>query len=776
MEGFDYRGGTVGDASKVRVDPETSKHKHGVIPRAIEAVFDRACQRMKHNARVKYKLKCSYFQIYNERVHDLLNPASLKKKNGPDSKKDDSGLRIRWSKNNTFYVENLFVFECDTAAQARDLFVSGVKNKSMGSHQMNLQSSRSHSLYTLYVESWDPQAPDCVIKSELTLVDLAGSEKLTLMSKNPSAKLVQESIEINASLLALGKVISALGSGRKNAHVPYRDAKLTKLLKHALGGNSLTLMIACINPCDAYVEETVSTLFYAGRARNIRNDPRVNEDSKTSLIKALRAEIASLKTELNHYRKLAMDGGGGGGRWNADGIAPRSASGVAHGGKDDISFEGRPHTAGEAADQTREVAFLGEKLVDSVKMLKDIIMVNGQLREAFDEVSRVKSEGDANLSQLNEENTTLRERIEMLESIVMQEAEGGPLEDYAAAPPASGSVPHIPSNPRGAAVSSPPQTHMRPTFNEPFSPGDPGRPPQAAFGGQPAPTHGNAKPRAHNSRTAAASSFQKKNRKALERYQNTYKQQKLPSYEDYYSVAATKRRQSGNKPKAKKGGAQRPARAFDNFKSQSSEPLFTRRAVDTSGPGGLQSAAAMALEFSAAATQRNGGPYGGGAFGPPKGEAQSPGDAQSPMMTMMMGGGDSELEARRRARRERAAALEQQHRSLQQRHAVAAMASSSSGSATYAMPSAVGAQGYAPQAPQYAAPPMSQSVGGPGGPRGGAQAPPVTFNSTAPVSAPSQSFGATQPQSYLTQEEAQSFFSAEQLAIINRRRQMDGPR
>eukprot|EP01059_Diplonema_ambulator_P032394 TRINITY_DN6335_c0_g1_i1.p1 TRINITY_DN6335_c0_g1~~TRINITY_DN6335_c0_g1_i1.p1 ORF type:complete len:758 (+),score=216.30 TRINITY_DN6335_c0_g1_i1:239-2512(+) len=660
MEGFDYQGGgTTEQQGRLRPVLSTAKHKHGVIPRAIEAIFDRAHKRMAHNPRVQYKIKCSYFQIYNEKITDLLNMAWKK------DKTEKGGLRIRWNKNNTFYVENLFIFECDSASQARELFATGVKNKAMGSHQMNLQSSRSHAIYTLYVESWDPQAPECVIKSELTLVDLAGSEKLTLMSKNPSQKLLQESIEINASLLALGKVISALGAGTKQ-HIPYRDAKLTKLLKHALGGNSLTLMIACINPCDAYVEETVSTLFYAGRARNIRNDPRVNEDSKTALIKALRAEITSLKMELSHFRTLAMN------------------NGVAAG-----SMEARPHTAGEV-DQSREVVFLGEKLVDSVKMLKDIIIVNGQLREAYDEVSNNKQEAESNLGNLNEENVLLRERIEMLESIVMQEADEEP-------------QPKVKVHKAGASPAE-------------------RTPPQA-----PAPV-----PREQPKRSAVG-------KKALEKYRSRYKQHKMPSYDDYYSVAATKKRTSRSEPKRQ---SYTQPRAFEGLKVSQQQPLFTRRA-DLAGSS-LQTAAAIALGFS----QK---PRSSVPFSTANGTNGSPAAYEtSKEIQQALAAGDMELESRRKARAQRAALLEVQHRQLQQRH-VTGNGASSFTSVSYGSP----LMPQMPQMPQM--PPMGASV----------RQMPLSATKTR------RSTEIENTHEYLTAEEAQSYFSPEQLAIINKRRLLE---
>jgi hypothetical protein len=403
MEGYKYESAN-GTKVPRAVMQETPEEQFGIIPRVVKSLYDSAAARMAaSDSAPRYRIKCSYMQIYNEKVIDLLNPASStlalmsgKKGGGPGSGNPTSGLRVRWAKNDQFYVENLFVFECDTPEQVMELFQLGVKNKCMGSHHMNLQSSRSHCLFTLYVQSWDPTVTDGssdVIKSEFTLVDLAGSEKLALLSQNPSQQLLQESIEINASLLALGKVITALADGvtsGDSVHVPYRDSKLTRLLKHALGGNSVTVMIACINPCDAYLDETMSTLFYAGRARNITNDPRVNEDGRSSLIKQLRQEIESLKMEVQYLKGL-----GGGGEGKGPGIM-------------------QGYVPGDAGSTE-----LGDKLYEAVKLLESLVQANVNLRTAFDKVAEMKRIADTHISNLNVENATLRERIEMLESIVV---------------------------------------------------------------------------------------------------------------------------------------------------------------------------------------------------------------------------------------------------------------------------------------------------------------------------------------------------------------------
>ena len=410
MEGLQYAADAQG---RPRPKLDTPPEHHGILPRVIQSIFDLARARCSHNPNIAYRLKCSFTQLYNERVSDLLNPAmrSLKE-----------GLKIRWTRDDHFQVENLYVFECENPEQMREMFHLGVKEKVMGSHSMNMQSSRSHCLFTIHVHSWDPKAPECVVKSELTLVDLAGSEKLALLSQNPSQQLLKESIEINTSLLSLGKVITALATNTKStAHIPYRDSKLTKLLKHALGGNSMTVMLACISPLDSSVDETMSTLLYAGRARNITNDPRVNEDPRSALIRQLREEIKSLKSELDYYRQLvATSGGGIDEKFGAPSTAKLGAVGSAGIGSGAADLIGRRPSSYSGGMSPRDESNLADKLLESCKMLKNVVSINGQLRTAFDKLKQAKEESEKREVELNAENISLRERIEMLESIALR--------------------------------------------------------------------------------------------------------------------------------------------------------------------------------------------------------------------------------------------------------------------------------------------------------------------------------------------------------------------
>ena len=189
-----------------------------------------------------------------------------------------------------------------------DLFHFGIKNKIVASHNLNHASSRSHAIFTITLETVDPANVENVIVSKLQLVDLAGSERISLTgTKGIAAK---ESIDINKSLFVLRKVIMGLSdmsrahSNSDQTHIPYRDSKLTSLLKQSIGGNSYWLMIAWIAPSDRFFEENVSTLNYATRASYIANAPTKNIDPKIKEIQELKKMKETLEIELRTERQL----------------------------------------------------------------------------------------------------------------------------------------------------------------------------------------------------------------------------------------------------------------------------------------------------------------------------------------------------------------------------------------------------------------------------------------------------------------------------------------
>ncbi|KAJ8312603.1 hypothetical protein KUTeg_009976 [Tegillarca granosa] len=182
----------------------------------------------------------------------------------------------------------------------------GMRNRQTGSHGLNETSSRSHSMLTLTIDSeiQDPEDENLYLtkRGKLTFVDLAGSEKVK--ESNSSAETLIESNNINRSLLVLGNCISSLGDAKKRqGHIPYRDSKLTKLLADSLGGQGVTLMIACVTPSSHHAAESINTLRYASRAKRIRTKPIVKMDPREKLIMSLKREVKALRNENVYLRQ-----------------------------------------------------------------------------------------------------------------------------------------------------------------------------------------------------------------------------------------------------------------------------------------------------------------------------------------------------------------------------------------------------------------------------------------------------------------------------------------
>ena len=173
----------------------------------------------------------------------------------------------------------------------------GNQNRHVGATLMNADSSRSHAIFTITIESMDkgPDGQQRVRKGQLHMVDLAGSERQA--KTGATGDRLKEATKINLSLSTLGNVISALVDG-KSSFIPYRNSKLTRLLQDSLGGNSKTLMIATFGPANYNFEETISTLRYANRAKNIKNSAVINEDPKDALLREMQEELDQLKKQL----------------------------------------------------------------------------------------------------------------------------------------------------------------------------------------------------------------------------------------------------------------------------------------------------------------------------------------------------------------------------------------------------------------------------------------------------------------------------------------------
>ncbi|CAJ1438683.1 unnamed protein product [Effrenium voratum] len=302
MEGFVYQA-VPGKAPQVKPG-STPSESLGLVPRSIEGLFRRMESKAETDSEQLFTLRLSFLQIYNERIFDLLNPVHLS-----GATTAAAGLRLRWnSREAAVSVENLFVFECRTPEEALGYYKAGVRNRTVASHQMNQASSRSHSVLMLTVERRSG-GERLEHSAKLTLVDLAGSERQA--ATGASGRTLQESVGINQSLFVLRKVITSLAkkSASKSgsfAFVPYRESKLTVLLRDAIGGSGYTLMLACLSTLEASFEESLSTLHYACTAGSIRNRPAVNLDPMSQLVRRLRQEVQSLKGQLEAAQRYVI--------------------------------------------------------------------------------------------------------------------------------------------------------------------------------------------------------------------------------------------------------------------------------------------------------------------------------------------------------------------------------------------------------------------------------------------------------------------------------------
>ncbi|KAL6447855.1 hypothetical protein ACFW04_000152 [Cataglyphis niger] len=265
--------------------------QEGIIPQICKDLFRKISYTS--NERLKYSVEVSYMEIYCERVRDLLNP------------KNRGNLRVREHPLYGPYVEDLSKLAVLSYEDIHDLIDEGNKARTVAATNMNETSSRSHAVFTIF---FTQQQQDCATGlmtekvSKISLVDLAGSERAD--STGAKGTRLKEGANINKSLTTLGKVISALAEiaatkkKKKADFIPYRDSVLTWLLRENLGGNSKTAMIAAISPADINYDETLSTLRYADRAKQIVCKAVVNEDANARLIRELKEEIQKLRELL----------------------------------------------------------------------------------------------------------------------------------------------------------------------------------------------------------------------------------------------------------------------------------------------------------------------------------------------------------------------------------------------------------------------------------------------------------------------------------------------
>lgn len=261
---------------------ESDDESIGVIPRVISDIFGR----ISTDSDRSYTVKVSYLELYKKELHDLLCMGS-----------EAPQLTIRDAPDGGTLVNGLSEILVSCASSTLALMEQGNNRRTTAATAMNKVSSRSHAIFTIILESVSVHDSNDKMSSKFHLVDLAGSERVK--RTKAEGERLQEGIKINEGLLALGNVISALADeNTRSGHIKYRDSKLTRILQGSLGGNSHTLMIACVSPADSNFEETLNTLRYADRVRKIKNAPVVNRDPQAMLIASLKKEVLELNLRL----------------------------------------------------------------------------------------------------------------------------------------------------------------------------------------------------------------------------------------------------------------------------------------------------------------------------------------------------------------------------------------------------------------------------------------------------------------------------------------------
>ncbi|XP_036757134.2 kinesin-like protein KIF1A isoform X18 [Manis pentadactyla] len=287
--------GQTGAGKSYTMMGKQEKDQQGIIPQLCEDLFSRINDTTNDN--MSYSVEVSYMEIYCERVRDLLNP------------KNKGNLRVREHPLLGPYVEDLSKLAVTSYNDIQDLMDSGNKARTVAATNMNETSSRSHAVFNIiFTQKRHDAETDITTEkvSKISLVDLAGSERAD--STGAKGTRLKEGANINKSLTTLGKVISALAemdSGpnknkkkKKTDFIPYRDSVLTWLLRENLGGNSRTAMVAALSPADINYDETLSTLRYADRAKQIRCNAVINEDPNNKLIRELKDEVTRLRDLL----------------------------------------------------------------------------------------------------------------------------------------------------------------------------------------------------------------------------------------------------------------------------------------------------------------------------------------------------------------------------------------------------------------------------------------------------------------------------------------------
>ncbi|KAK1435325.1 hypothetical protein QVD17_01086 [Tagetes erecta] len=302
---------TIWGPANALLEDDLSSDQQGLTPRVFERLFSRISEEQNKYAdqQLQYQCRCSFLEIYNEQITDLLDPAQ-------------GNLHIREDIKTGVYVENLKEVPVCSIKDVTQLLKKGMSNRRIGATSINMESSRSHSVFTCVVESRCKSVDglSSFKTSRINLVDLAGSERQKLT--RAAGERLKEAGNINRSLSQLGNLINILAEVSQNGkqrHIPYRDSKLTFLLQESLGGNAKLAMVCAISPAQSCKSETFSTLRFAKRAKAIKNKAVVNEQMEDD-VKSLREVIRQLKDELLRMKSNGNQNDPGAGYstgWNA---------------------------------------------------------------------------------------------------------------------------------------------------------------------------------------------------------------------------------------------------------------------------------------------------------------------------------------------------------------------------------------------------------------------------------------------------------------------------
>lgn len=406
----------------------------GIMALTLDDLFSNIQKaNINNETNIEYKVNVSFMEVYNENIRDLLvsSTKSLDLREGPDKGPTIAGITE---------------IETKSSVQVMKLLHEGNKRRSQEATAANAVSSRSHAVLQVIVTKYDKSSASNIKYGKLSMIDLAGSERAA-NTKNRGKRLV-EGANINRSLLALGNCINALGEkGKKSSFVPYRDSKLTRLLKDSLGGNCRTVMIANVSMAKSSFEETLNTLKYANRAKNIKTTVRRNVLKVNYHISEYHSLIDGLKSEVNNLKgKLHNDGGtNGGGRYTSKKTfdnSSRKAKLKAQICKQKPSDESNPNnnhreetmeedtTLKEARAQViqnfRERMKLRRHLVELENQNVSSSVEVGKLQLMLTEYERQKDQGNENedesqdLSMLSDQIQESKKKIRRLKQIINQ--------------------------------------------------------------------------------------------------------------------------------------------------------------------------------------------------------------------------------------------------------------------------------------------------------------------------------------------------------------------